>query len=98
MDSRSSPMEPQHPSFTIEFHQHLPPETWQHWLSQLRNTGASVEAQSDRMFLVVCSKPNQLAHVGWLLFHSHLQNLCLVISTSGGAESRASAYPKPSHP
>jgi hypothetical protein len=52
--------------------------------------------KSERVFLVVCLRPQQLAHVGWFLFHSHFQNLCRVISTSGGAEARASAYPKPS--
>jgi hypothetical protein len=85
------------PSFTIEFAEHLPSKKSQYCLTQLRNAGASVVPQNDRTFLIVCSKPNQLAHVGWLLFHSHFQNLCRVISTSGGADSRASAYRRPSH-
>jgi hypothetical protein len=33
--------------------------------------------------------------VGWLLFNTHFANLCQVISTSGVAEAKASAYPKP---
>jgi hypothetical protein len=86
----------ENPSFTVEFLEHLSPQDWQQWLIQLGNTGASVEPQSERVYVVVCSRPQQLAHVGWLLFHSHLRNLCRVVSTSGGAEARASAYPKPS--
>jgi hypothetical protein len=85
----------EHPSFTIEFPEHLPQSKWQYCVDQLKNTGALVEPQSERVFLVVCLRPQQLAHAGWLLFHSHFQNLCRVISTSGGAEARASAYPKP---
>jgi len=86
----------ENPSFTVEFLEHLSPQDWQQWLIQLGNTGASVEPQSERVYAVVCSRPQQLAHVGWLLFHSHLCNLCRVVSTSVGAEARASAYPKPS--
>jgi len=82
----------ENPSFTVEFLEHLSPQDWQQWLIQLGNTGASVEAQSERVYAVACSRP----HVGWLLFHSHLRNLCRIVSTSGGAEPRASAYPKPS--
>jgi len=83
------------PSFTIEFLEHLSPMDWQHWLDQIRNTGAVVEHRNDRVFAVVCLRPQQLAHVGWLLFHSHLRNICLVVSAAGGAETKASAYPKP---
>jgi len=86
----------EHPSFTIEFAEHSPAEKWQYCLTQLKNTGASVEPNGERSAVVVCSRRNQLAHVGWLLFHSHFKNLSRVISTSGGAEARASAYPKPS--
>jgi hypothetical protein len=82
-------------SFTVEFFEHLPPQDWQQWLTLLANTGASVERKSDRVFVVACSRPQQLAHVGWLLFHSHLRDICRVVSTSGEAETRASAYPKP---
>jgi len=48
--------------------------------------------RSDQEYEVFCSTPNQLAHVGWSLFHTHLSNLCQVTSTSGDAEERASAY------
>jgi hypothetical protein len=82
-------------AFTIEFAEHLPAEKRQYCLDHLSNTGAAVERQTDRIFRVLCSKPNQLAHVGWALYHTHLANLCQVTSTSGGAEARASAYPKP---
>ena len=78
----------ENPSFTVEFLEHLSPQDWQQWLIQLGNTGASVDPQSERVYAVVCSRPQQLAHVGWLLFHSHLRNLCRVVSTSGGAEAR----------
>jgi hypothetical protein len=83
-------------SFTIEFLEHLPPQDWQHCLTQLGNTGASVEQQTERVFMVVCWRPHQLAEVGWALFHTHFKNLCRVTSTSGGTEARASAYPRPS--
>jgi len=76
----------------IEFPEHLPPEKRKHRLDQLSNTGASVERHADHVFRVVCSKPVELAHVGWLLFHTHLSDLCRVTSTSGGAEARAGAY------
>jgi len=82
------------PSFTVEFFEHLSPQDWQQWLTQLANTGASVELKSDRVFVVACSR-TQLAHDGWLLFHSHLRDMCRVVSTSGEAETRASAYPRP---
>jgi len=82
-------------SFTIEFPQHLPSEKRKYCLDQLSNIGASVERHADYVFRVVCSKPSELAHVGWVLFHTHLSDLCRVTSTSGGAEARASAYQKP---
>jgi len=82
-------------SFTIEVQEHLPPEKREYCLDQLSNTGASVERHTDHVFRVVCSKPSELARVGWLLFHTHLSSLCRVTSTSGGAEARASAYQKP---
>src|SRR6266581_185942 len=33
----------EHPSFTIEFSEHLPQTKWQYCLDQLKNTGALVE-------------------------------------------------------
>jgi hypothetical protein len=83
------------PSFTVEFFEHISPQDWQQWLTQLANTGASVEPKSDRVFVIACSRAQQLAQVGWLLFHSHLKDMCRVISTSGEADTHASAYPKP---
>jgi hypothetical protein len=83
-------------SFTIEFPEHLPREKWQYCLTQLTDTGAAVEQETERVFRVICSKRKQLAHVGWALFHTHFSNLCRVVATSGEAENRASAYPKPS--
>jgi hypothetical protein len=82
-------------AFTIEFPEHLPAEKRQYCLDHLANTGAEVELHTDLIFRVLCSKPNQLAQVGWALYHTHLANLCQVTSTSGGAEARASAYSKP---
>jgi hypothetical protein len=82
-------------SFTIEFPEHLPRAKWQYCLNQLSDTGASIEETGDRLFRVVCSKPKQLAHVGWTLFHTHFRDLCRVVAVSGGAEAQASAYPKP---
>jgi hypothetical protein len=82
-------------SFTIEFPEHLPREKRQYCLDQLSATGASVEPKSERVFRIICSKPNQHAHVGWALFQTHFSSLCRVIGTSGGAEDRATAYAKP---
>jgi hypothetical protein len=85
----------EYPSFTIEFPEHLASAKRQYCLDQLKNTGALVEPQSELVFMVVCLRPQQLAHVGWALFHTHFKKQCRVISTSAGAEARAGAYPKP---
>ena len=85
----------ENPSFTVEFHEHLSSTDWQHWLNQLKNTGAEIEPQNERTFLIICSRPHQVAHVGWALFHSHLRNICRVVSAAGGAVAHASAYPRP---
>ena len=77
-------------SFTIEFPQHLPREKWQYCLTQLSGTGAAVEQENERVFRVVCSKPKQLAHVGWALFHTHffkpLSSHCYVWRRRGSRE------------
>lgn len=83
-------------SFTIEFSEHLPREERDYCLGRLSDLGASLERRDERTFRVVCVKPNQLAHVGWSLFHTHFANLCRVIATSGTAQNLAGAYPKPS--
>ena len=75
----------EHPSFTIEFPEHLPQTKWQYCVDQLKNTGSLAEPQSERVFLVVCLRPQQLAHVGWLLFHSHVQ---IYSSTLMGGKER----------
>jgi hypothetical protein len=82
-------------SFTIEFPEHVPHEKRQYCLDRLSDCGAAIEQVTERAFRVLCSKPNQLTHVGWALFHTHFADFCSVISTSGSAEARASAYPKP---
>jgi hypothetical protein len=35
-----------------------------------------------------------LAPQDWLLFHSHLRDMCRDVPTSGDAEARASVYPR----
>lgn len=87
-------MEPS--SFTIEFPEHLARDKRQYCLDRLTDEGAVVEPQGERVFRVVCSKTTQLTFVGWTLFHTHFADLCRVIATSGDAELRADAYPKPS--
>ena len=82
-------------SFSIEFHAHVPLDRRQYCLTRLADTGATVETRNEQTATIFCSKPNQLAHVGWLLFHSHFNRLCRVVATSGEAQSKASAYPKP---
>jgi hypothetical protein len=82
-------------SFTIEFPEHVQHEKRQYCLDRLSDCGAAVEQVTEREFRVLCSTPNQLAHVGWALFHTHFADLCRVTSTSGWAEAKASVYPKP---
>jgi len=82
-------------SFTLEFPEHLPRAKWQYILDQLGQTGASVEEQTEHRFLVTCSRDKQLAEVGWALFHTHFQDKCKVVATSGAAVAKASAYPDP---
>jgi hypothetical protein len=82
-------------SFTIEFHQHVPLERRKYCLTRLGETGAIVELHSEQSASILCLKPNQLAHVGWLLFHSHFNRLCSIVATSGEAQAKASAYPSP---
>jgi hypothetical protein len=81
------------PSFTIEFPEHLPEAKRQYYLDHLKNTGALVEPQSERIFLIICLRRQQLARVDWALFHTQFQNQCQVISTSGGAETRGAHIP-----
>jgi len=83
-------------SFTVEFPEHVSYEKRQYCLTQLGESGASVQPQSERVFRIICKKPNELARVGWALFHTHFTNVCHVVRTSGLAEDRARAYPKPS--
>ena len=51
-------------SFTIEFPEHVPHEKRQYCLDRLSDCGAAVEQVTEREFRVLCSKPNQLTHVG----------------------------------
>jgi len=81
--------------FVIEFQEHLTDETSAHCLNQLADTGACIKSVSDHTYSVTCAKPRQLAHVGWLLFHTHIARKCTVVSVSGSAELRSSAYPHP---
>jgi hypothetical protein len=83
-------------SFTIQFPEHLPHDKQQYCLDRLSESGASLQPQSERVFRVVCRKPNELASVGWAIFHTHFAKICRVIGTSGSAEAQATAYPKPS--
>jgi hypothetical protein len=82
-------------SFTIEFPEHVSREKRQYCLDRLIDYGATVEQVTERKFRVLCSKTNQLSHVGWALFHTRFADLCSVTSVSGSAEARASAYLKP---
>jgi hypothetical protein len=59
-----------------------------------QSPGASVETQSERVFRIICRKPSELAHVGWILFQTHFVNVCDVTAVSGSAENRSNAYPQ----
>jgi len=82
-------------SFTIEFDEHVAEEKKKYCLDRLADTAAEVRELGERRFEIVCARPRQLAMVGWSLFQTHFVQLCRVIDTSGSAENRASAYPKP---
>ena len=83
------------PSFTIEFLEHLSPTDWQHWLDQIRNTGAVGEHRNGRVFAVVCiRRSNSLLSVGFC-FRAICETYVASLPTAGGAEAQASAYPKP---
>jgi len=82
-------------TFTIAFPEHPPREKWQYILDQLADTGASIEQQGEHNFVVVCAKPTQTEGVGWALFHTHINNMCKVVATSGSALAQASAYSSP---
>jgi hypothetical protein len=79
-------------SFTIQFPEHLSREKRQYCLDRCTVYGAIIEQQSEHVFRVVCSKRQQLIRVGYLLLCSHISDMCRVISTTGSAEARASAY------
>ena len=83
-------------SFTIQFPEHLAVDKRQYGLDRLSESGASAQPQSESVFEVVCRTPNELAKVGWTLFHTQFAKICSVIGTSGSAEAKSSAYLKPS--
>jgi hypothetical protein len=86
-------MEPS--AFTIEFAEHITIEKQNYCLDQLAENGAEVKARGGRTFDIVCSKPSQLARIGWSLYETHFSRLCRVVATSGSAKARASEYSKP---
>jgi len=79
-------------SFTIQFPEHLPLEKRQYCFDRFTNYGAIIEQQGEHVFTIVCSKRQQLIRVGYLLLCSHISDMCRVVSTTGSAEARASAY------
>jgi hypothetical protein len=79
-------------SFTIQFPEHLSPEERRYCVDRCGNAGATVEQQGEHVFRIVCSKRQQLIRVGYLLLCSHISDMSQVISTTGAAEARASAY------
>jgi hypothetical protein len=79
-------------SFTIQFPEHLSREKRQYCFDRCSNYGAIIKQQGDHVFRIVCSKRQQLIRVGYLLLCSHISDMCQVISTTGRAEARASAY------
>ena len=83
-------------TFTIEFPMHLPIEKRQYMLDRLTTEiGVSIEKEGDHLYRVLCTRDSQVQHVGWSLFHTHYNSLCKVVSTSGAAVTKASAYSQP---
>lgn len=89
--SMISDMEPA--SFTIEFPVHVPAVKRRDWLDRLGTFGASVEQLAPEVFKVVCADAHVVDKIGWALLRTSLSKYCRVVSTSGGVEARASAYP-----
>ena len=85
-------------SFTIELPEHFAREKWDYWFQWLKDKGADVKPMGDRTFQVICTRNNQLAYVGWAIFHTGLSSLCTVVGTTGLAKPHASAYSKPPNP
>ena len=83
-------------SFTIQFPEHVPATKQKAWLDRLGEFGASVEQSAPSIFRVYCTDAKALSKVGRLLLSSAMSRSCRVISTTGGAEARASAYTVPS--
>jgi len=79
-------------SFTIQFLEHQSQTEQDYCLDRCSNAGATIDQQGDRIFRILCCKRQQLVRVGYFLLCSHMRNMCRVISTTGNAEARASAY------
>lgn len=82
-------------TFTIQFHQHLPRERWQHVLDSLQSAGAQIEQETSHQFTVLCERDSQITDIGCALFHTHFKSLANVVGVSGAARAEASAYPFP---
>lgn len=78
-------------SFTIEFLEHFSASRYKVWLDLLKNKGARVEQQSERVFRIHCSNRAEIRKAGFLLLYP-MRDDCNVIATTGSAEARASAY------
>ena len=82
--------------FTIEFPMHIPIEKREYLFNRLTSEmGVIINKESENIFDVVCSRDSQVKKVGWALFHTHYNSFCSVLSASGEAVSKASAYSVP---
>ena len=82
-------------SFTVEFPEHVSRDARQHALRMFADDGASIDEIGDRRFTILCTTGKQLRRVGWALFHTHVKDVCRVISVGGAAVAQASAYEPP---
>ena len=82
--------------FTIEFPMHIPEEKREYVFNRLSSEiGVQIKKETENIYQIICFRDSQLQKLGWALFHTHYNSLCDVISTSGNATGKASAYQAP---
>jgi hypothetical protein len=82
-------------SFTFEFHEHLPRETFQDVLDALRTEGVQLEEQTTHRFVASCKRKSQVMSVGLSLLVSHVKSMATIVSVSGSASAAESDYQFP---
>jgi hypothetical protein len=82
-------------SFTFEFHEQLPRDSFEDVLTALRTDGVQIEEQTSHRFVASCEQKSQVLSVGLSLFVSHVKSMVTIIGVSGIASANADDYPFP---